>query len=151
MRFPVVAALVSALIATAVMVNAQAPIVEVYKSPTCGCCSKWVEHLQQDGFTVRVTDLDDTALDALKSKRGVPRTAQSCHTALVGGYVIEGHVPATEVRRLLKERPSVAGLAVAGMPLGSPGMEVPGRKPHTYNVISFDKAGATRIFSTQNR
>lgn len=151
MRFPIMAALVGALMGSAVMVNAQAPTVEVYKSPTCGCCSKWVAHLQQNGFTVRVTDLDDTALDALKTKRSVPRTAQSCHTALVGGYVVEGHVPATEIRRLLKERPAVTGIAVAGMPLGSPGMEVPGQKPQTYNVISFDTQGATRVFSTQNR
>jgi hypothetical protein len=143
--------LVGALVGSAVAGIAQAPApVEVFKSPTCGCCSKWVEHLQQNGFTVRVTDLADQALDNLKTKHNVPRTAQSCHTALVGGYVVEGHVPAAEVRRLLKERPAVAGIAVAGMPLGSPGMEVEGRKPQTYNVISFDKQGSTKVFSTQN-
>jgi len=128
-----------------------ATTVEVYKTPTCGCCSKWVEHVRQAGFEVRVTDLDDNALDQLKTKHAVPRTAQSCHTALVGGYVVEGHVPATDVRRLLKERPAVLGIAVAGMPIGSPGMEVAGTPPQTYNVISFDKAGSVRVFSTQNR
>src|SRR5215212_2786694 len=83
------------------------PAMEVYKSPTCGCCAKWVEHVKQAGFTVKVTELNDEALDAFKTKNGVPRTAQSCHTALVGGYVVEGHVPAAEISRLLKEKPAV--------------------------------------------
>jgi hypothetical protein len=128
-----------------------APAMQVYKSPTCGCCSKWVDHVRQGGFDVKVTELDDSALDALKTKHGVPRTAQSCHTGLVNGYVIEGHVPVAEVQRLLKERPAVAGIAVGGMPLGSPGMEVSGQKPQTYNVVTFDKAGATKVYSTQNK
>jgi hypothetical protein len=128
-----------------------APTMEVFKSPTCGCCSKWVEHVQQGGFTVKVTDLSDDALDQLKQKHGIPRTAQSCHTGLVDGYVVEGHVPVAEVHRLLKERPAVAGIAVGGMPTGSPGMEVPGRRPQTYNVLTFDKQGAVTVFSTQNK
>lgn len=128
-----------------------APVMEVYKSPTCGCCSKWVEHVQQGGFTVKVTDLSDEALDALKQKHGVPRTTQSCHTALVDGYVVEGHVPVAEIHRLLKEKPAVAGLAVAGMPIGSPGMEVPGQRPQTYNVLTFDRQGGIKVFSTQNK
>ncbi len=131
--------------------RAATPPMAVYKSPTCGCCSQWVEHVRAAGFIVRVTDLNDQALDALKAKHGVPRTAQSCHTALIGGYVVEGHVPATEVTRLLKERPAVVGIAVGGMPLGSPGMEVPGRAPQVYNVVTFDKHGTVRVFSTQNR
>jgi len=98
-----------------------------------------------------VTDLDDMSLDALKTKNGVPRTAQSCHTALVGGYVVEGHVPASEIRRLIKERPAIQGIAVGGMPIGSPGMEVAGTQPQTYNVVTFDKQGGVRVFSTQNR
>jgi hypothetical protein len=129
---------------------AQSPSVEVYKSPTCGCCTKWVEHLRQHGFAPRVHDLSDEALDQLKTKHGVPRTAQSCHTALVGGYVVEGHVPAAEVRRVLKERPAATGIAVAGMPLGSPGMETPGTPAQTYNVIAFDKQGQVRVFATYN-
>ncbi len=128
-----------------------APTMEVFKSPTCGCCSKWVEHVQEGGFTVKVTDVSDQALDALKEKHGVPRTAQSCHTGLIDGYVVEGHVPVTEVHRLLKERPAVTGIAVGGMPLGSPGMEVPGQRPQTYNVITFDKQGSVKVFSTQNK
>ena len=128
-----------------------APTMEVYKSPTCGCCSKWVDHVREGGFTVKVTDLSDDALANLKEKHGVPRTAQSCHTGLVDGYVVEGHVPVGEVHRLLKERPSVAGIAVGGMPIGSPGMEVPGQRPQTYNVITFNKQGEVTVFSTQNK
>jgi len=128
-----------------------APTMEVFKSPTCGCCSKWVEHVQEGGFTVKVTDVSDQALDALKEKHGIPRTAQSCHTGLIDGYVIEGHVPVAEVHRLLKQRPPVAGIAVGGMPIGSPGMEVPGQRPQTYNVITFDKQGGVKVFSTQNK
>jgi hypothetical protein len=138
----------------AAVVNAQrptTPTMEVYKSPTCGCCAKWVEHVKQGGFTVKVTELDDQALDALKTKHGIPRTAQSCHTGLVHGYVIEGHVPVAEVHRLLKEKPAVAGIAVAGMPAGSPGMEVASGQVQPYNVITFDKQGATKVFSSQKR
>src|SRR3712207_4316641 len=87
-----------------------APTMQVYKSPTCGCCSKWVEHVREGGITVTVTELSDTELDALKKKHGVPATAQSCHTGLIGGYVVEGHVPVSEVHRLLQERPAVAGI-----------------------------------------
>ena len=133
-------------------VAAQAPktaAMEVYKSPTCGCCTKWVEHVRQGGFEVKVTDVSDADLDALKTKHGVPRTARSCHTGLVNGYVIEGHVPVAEVHRLLKERPQVAGIAVGGMPIGSPGMEVPGQRAQTYNVVTFEKSGTTKVYSTQ--
>jgi hypothetical protein len=150
MRLIFVAAFIGVLAAPSPIVSAQSsgqPVMEVYKSPTCGCCSKWVEHVRQHGFTARVTDLDDRALDALKAKHGVPKTAQSCHTALVGGYAIEGHVPAADVKRLLKEKPGVAGIAVAGMPVGSPGMEVPGRS-QAYNVITFDKKGDSRVFAS---
>jgi hypothetical protein len=120
------------------------PLVEVFKTPTCGCCSKWVEHMRASGFTVRTTDLDD--ISEIKKSRGVPDGVQSCHTAVVNGYVVEGHVPAADVHKLLKEKPAVAGIAVGGMPMGSPGMEVPGMKAQPYNVMSFDKGGATRVF-----
>lgn len=153
MRSLVIAALMSAIVGSGVVATGQSAgqvAIEVYKSPTCGCCSKWVDHVRQHGFSVRVTDLSDDALDRLKATRGIPRTAQSCHTALAGGYVIEGHVPAADVRRLLKERPAVVGIAVAGMPLGSPGMEVPGRS-QPYNVVAFDKQGGARVFATYNR
>ena len=121
----------------------------VYKTPTCGCCAKWVEHMKQNGFTVHVTDMND--LSSIKTKHGVPSKAQSCHTAVVNGYVVEGHVPAADVKRMLKELPAIAGLALPGMPVGSPGMEQPGIQAPGYDVLSFDKAGATRVFSKHGK
>ena len=121
------------------------PLVEVFKSPTCGCCANWIEHMRTSGFTVRTTDVND--LTQIKASRGVPAQVQSCHTAVVNGYVVEGHVPAADVHRLLKEKPAVAGIAVGGMPIGSPGMETPYVKAEPYNVMSFDKSGATRVFA----
>jgi len=121
----------------------------VYKTPTCGCCAKWVEHMKQNGFTVHVTDLND--LSAIKTKHGVPGRLQSCHTGVVNGYVVEGHVPASDVKRMLKELPAVSGLALPGMPAGSPGMEAPGMKTPPYEVLSFDKSGATRTYSRHGR
>lgn len=140
-----------AAIAAQAQKSAPAPTMEVFKTATCGCCSKWVEHVKQAGIAVKVTDLPQEALDALKNKHGVPRTAQSCHTGLVNGYVIEGHVPAAEIHRLLKEKPAVSGIAVGGMPTGSPGMEVPGQRAQPYNVITFDKQGGVKVYSTQNK
>ena len=116
----------------------------VYKSPTCGCCSKWIEHLEANGFQVESEDLLD--LRALKQTNGIPPRLGSCHTAIVEGYVIEGHVPAQDISRLLEERPAVAGLAVPGMPIGSPGMEGP--NPERYEVLSFDGGGKTSVFAT---
>jgi hypothetical protein len=123
--------------------------VDVWKSPTCGCCGKWIEHMRKAGFTVHVTDLAEPELQKIKARYGVPEGARSCHTARVAGFTVEGHVPPDEVKRLLKEKPEVAGIAVPGMPLGSPGMEVSGVKPHPYDVVSFDKQGATKVYSTQ--
>jgi hypothetical protein len=120
--------------------------VAIYKTPTCGCCSLWVKHLQQHGFTTKVTDMD--SVDDVKNTNGVPRQARSCHTAIVDGYVVEGHVPAADIQRLLKERPrGVIGLAVPGMPIGSPGMEVQGMSAQQYNVLAFDKSGQTTLFA----
>ena len=127
----------------------QQTTVEVYKSPTCGCCSKWVDHLRSHGFTVRATNTDN--IDELKTNRGIPRQVRSCHTALVGGYVVEGHVPAADVQRLLRDRPPIAGIGVPGMPIGSPGMEVPGVKAQAFDVISFAKDGSTRVFASHGR
>jgi hypothetical protein len=129
--------------------QARTTTVEVYKSPTCGCCSKWVEHLRAAGLTVRTTDTE--TVDELKTKHGVPQKVRSCHTALVGGYVVEGHVPVRDVQRLLKERPAIAGIGVPGMPVGSPGMDVAGVKPHPYDVIAFSKDGSTRVFASHNK
>lgn len=120
------------------------PPVTVYKDASCGCCRKWVEHMQAGGFTV--TAHDDADMDALKDHYGVPSGVRSCHTALVGSYVIEGHVPATDVDRLLKEQPKAAGLAVPGMVMGSPGMDGPMSKP--YSVLAFQKTGATTTFAS---
>jgi hypothetical protein len=120
----------------------------VYKTPTCGCCSLWVEHMRKAGFEVDARDVTQTELDAIKAKHNVPASMQSCHTGLIGGYAIEGHIPAAEVRRFLTEKPAVAGLAVPGMPLGSPGMEVPGAKARPYSVLTFDRDGRTQVFAT---
>ena len=109
--------------------------IAVWKSPSCGCCGKWVEHLRANGFRVVVHETDDLA--PVKQSQGVPQNLQSCHTAEVDGYTIEGHVPAAEVKRLLAERPKARGLAVAGMPLGSPGMEQ-GSAREAYDVMLFD-------------
>ena len=120
-----------------------AQTVEVYKSPTCGCCSQWVEHLKQNGFEVVTRDVQD--LGAYKSRFGVPRNLGTCHTARVGGYIVEGHVPAKEIKRLLAERPKAVGLAVPAMPMGSPGMEGPRKDP--YRVLLFDSQGRYRTYA----
>jgi hypothetical protein len=119
----------------------------VYKDPTCGCCSVWVEHVKKAGITATVNQTSD--VEAIKTRRGVPARVRSCHTALIDRYVIEGHVPAKEIQRLLKERPAgVIGLAVAGMPIGSPGMEVSGQKAQPFSVLAFDSAGATTVYAS---
>jgi hypothetical protein len=115
--------------------NAAGPTVIVSKDPNCGCCVGWAEHLSASGFTVDVRDVTDLA--PVKARLGVPHDLAACHTAEVGGYVIEGHVPASAIRRLLSEKPQAKGLAVPGMPTGSPGMEVPGSPPEEYAVILF--------------
>lgn len=121
------------------------PVVEVYKSATCGCCNKWIEHLKQSGFSVKAKTL--SAMRAFKQSLGIAPRLTSCHTALVGGYIIEGHVPANDMKRLLKTRPHIKGLSVPGMPLGSPGMEQPDGAKENYNVLSFDEFGKTSVFS----
>ena len=127
-------------------IAAETLLVTVYKTPTCGCCRAWVDHLRDSGFRVETVDRVD--LTMVKSANGVPERLASCHTATVGGYVVEGHVPAEDIRRLLRERPAVAGLAVPGMPVGSPGMEVPGTRADRYDVLSFDRAGVTSVFAS---
>ena len=125
------------------------PTIDVYQSATCGCCNKWVEHLQMHGFKVRTTNQEN--LSDFTAQHHVPRRVQSCHTAVVNGYVLEGHVPASDVYRLLKERPAIAGLAVPGMPIGTPGMEVKGAKVQPFDVVAFDKAGQARVFANHGR
>ncbi len=117
---------------------ASAETVTVHKTPWCGCCSKWVKHLQDNGFDVEVHEHDD--LTPIREAAGVPQRLASCHTGKVKGYALEGHVPAAEILRLLKERPAAKGLSVPGMPMGSPGMETP-YTPDTYDVILFSEDG----------
>ncbi|HEX6927038.1 MAG TPA: DUF411 domain-containing protein [Longimicrobiaceae bacterium] len=117
----------------------------VYKSPTCGCCSNWVDHMAEAGFQPTVRDVADVS--PLKRDVGVPAGLDSCHTALVGGYFVEGHVPADLVQKLLKEKPKAAGLAVPGMPMGSPGMEGPTRQP--YDVLLVMRDGTTRVYASR--
>lgn len=119
-------------------------VVDVYKSPTCGCCSKWVDHLKANGFTVRAHDTADVA--AHKARLGVPAGYGACHTAQVGGYLVEGHVPAREIKRLLRDKPSVRGLVVPAMPAGSPGMETTGPKD-AYEVFVVNRDGSTRTYA----
>ena len=118
-------------------------VIQVFKTPTCGCCSVWVEHLKANGFTAKVTDVPSTA--EYRRKFGVPEKLQSCHTAVVRGYAIEGHVPARDIHRLLKARSKAKGLAVPGMPIGSPGMEQ-GDRRDAYSVLLFDAAGKVSEF-----
>lgn len=112
-----------------------APVMTVHKDPTCGCCEAWVDHVRAAGYEARVVEV--AAINAVKAKLGVPPGLRSCHTAEIDGYVLEGHVPAAAIARLLAERPKVRGLAVPGMPIGSPGMEVEGRDSETYDVMAF--------------
>ena len=120
--------------------------IAVVKDPGCGCCANWIAQLEKAGFKATVTESRD--IDSIKDSKGVPKTARSCHTGTVGGYVIEGHVPVADIRRLLKEKPALAGLAVPGMPAGSPGMEVPSGQVDPYETIAFDKTGKTRVFAS---
>jgi hypothetical protein len=125
------------------MRNAGATEVTVYKSPTCGCCSKWIDHLRDEGFYV--IDKNRNNVNQIKLEHGVQHKHASCHTALVEGYVVEGHVPANDIKRMLHEKPKITGLAVPGMPMGSPGME--GNYKDPYEVLAFVKGGKTKIFS----
>lgn len=129
---------------TAANVDPGLPVITVYKSPTCGCCQAWVEHLQGDGFRVEVVEMTDRS--AIAEGRGVPRDLGSCHTAVVGDYVVEGHVPASDIRRLLEEAPDAAGIAVPGMPIGSPGMEQ-GDRVQAYDVVLIGKDGSRTVFA----
>ena len=126
-------------------VDASLPRVVVHKSPTCGCCVAWVEHMQHAGFAVEVRNVDN--LDPVKTRVGVPAGKGSCHTAEVGGYFVEGHVPADDVKRLLAERPDAKGLTVPGMPMGSPGMEVPDGRVQPYTVELVGRDGATSPYA----
>jgi hypothetical protein len=122
----------------------QTRTISVYKSPSCGCCSKWVDYMRARGFEAKVQDVEN--IGAIKTKLGVRPEYSSCHTSEVGGYVIEGHVPAEAVQRLLKERPKIAGLAVPNMPAGSPGMEMPDGRKEPYAILAFTSDGKTTVY-----
>jgi hypothetical protein len=116
--------------------------ITVYKSETCGCCEDWVTHMEESGFEVMVVNRDNLA--PVKAMAGVKPELASCHTGLVDGYVIEGHVPAADVKRLLEQKPAVRGLTIPGMPQSAPGMDIPGSP---YEVLSFDNQGNSAVFS----
>lgn len=128
---------------TPVSASGDAIPIKVYKDANCGCCKAWVEHLEQNGFKVETMDMPD--LSAVKQKYGVKPELEACHTAVVNGYTVEGHVPADVIVRMLKEKPAIAGIAVPGMPAGSPGME--GAMKEKYEVLTFDRAGKTTVYA----
>ncbi len=124
---------------------AAALLAVVYKTPTCGCCAKWVDHLKSSGYTVEVHDVEQ--VEPTRAEWGVPAELASCHTAKIGGYVFEGHVPADVIQRVLREKPKIAGVAVPGMPMGSPGMEGP--YEDRYDVVAFDGSGKTSVYESR--
>ena len=140
------AAAATAITSAPRMARASGDVVEVAKTATCGCCSAWVEHLRSSGFTVNATDMAMGQLIRFKQQHGITAELSSCHTARIAGYTIEGHVPAADVRRLLAERPAAIGLAVPGMPLGSPGMEA-GSTREAYDVLLVKPDGSTEVFT----
>jgi hypothetical protein len=127
--------------------GAEPTTIVVYRSPSCGCCLKWVDHLRTNGFSVKVHDVSQADLDSVKIRHNVPRDLQSCHTAVSGEYVIEGHVPASDVKRLLQARPRLRGVAVPKMPAGSPGMESPTGRRQAYAVLGFGD-GKPSVFAS---
>lgn len=132
----------AALLCLPVLASAAQPVIEVYKTATCGCCKGWVKHLEANGFTVKAQDVDNPA--DYREKFGIPAEFGSCHTGRVNGYAIEGHVPAADIKRLLKEKPKARGLAVPAMPMGSPGMEGPRKDP--YDVLLVKDGGKTAVY-----
>lgn len=140
-RRAVALGLAAVAVSTSVPARAATPVT-VYKDPNCGCCGGWATHMRKAGFSVTERPVADLA--GVKTQAGVPEALQSCHTALIDGFVVEGHVPAEAVQRLLAERPPVLGIAVPGMPVGSPGMEGP--NPEPYDVVAFTADGSTSVF-----
>ncbi len=124
----------------------EAADIDVYRSEDCSCCGKWAEYLKKNGFKVRLHNMSTDKLDRVKTEARIPEKYASCHTAKVEGYVVEGHVPANDIKRLLSERPKAIGLAVPGMPIGSPGMEV-GRRKEPYEVLLLKEDGSTEVFA----
>ena len=136
----------AAALFTPVFAMAAAPVIEVFKSESCGCCGAWVEHLKANGFTTRVVNVENPS--DYRERGGIPDKLGSCHTGMVQGYAIEGHVPASDIKRLLAQKPKAKGLAVPAMPLGSPGMEGPRKDP--YDVLLVQANGSTKVFKHYN-
>jgi hypothetical protein len=131
----------------ALLIDSTAAMVEevvVYKDPSCECCGRWTSHMRQNGFTVVVNNVED--MDLIKRNAGIPESMESCHTAYVGGYLVEGHVPASDIKRVLSERLAIKGLAVPGMPSSAPGMDSPEGEP--YVVFAFNAEGSTSVFAS---
>ena len=126
------------------------PKMTVYKTSTCGCCKLWVDHMRTNGFDVQAMDVSAADVRGISKAAGLKDEGTSCHTAKIGNYIVEGHVPAADVQRMLKEKPAIAGIAAPGMPVGSPGMEMGGRTER-YDVVSFTKDGKTKVFSTHGK
>lgn len=145
-----IAALAGSSLLPTVLLAQTRPLVEVWKDPNCGCCKDWVIHMQANGFDVKV---HDSGNNAARKRLGVPEELGSCHTALVRGYAIEGHVPAREVQRLLRERPAAIGLSVPGMPIGSPGMDGAsyGDRKDPFDVVLISRSGGTRVYHSYHR
>jgi len=137
--------LVGAMVFWSVQPASAKPTITVYKTATCGCCGGWIEHLEAEGYEVIAEDVDNLA--AIKAELGVGPYLASCHTALIDGYIVEGHVPVEDIDRLLAERPEIAGLSAPGMPSGSPGMAIPGRPAEPYDVLAFDQLGNTTVYA----
>lgn len=141
-RFSLLATLLMLGASAAVPANA-AESVDVYKSPNCGCCGKWVAHMEKNGFKVNIHEVTD--VPGARKKLGIPDKLGSCHTSKVGNYVVEGHVPAADIKRLLKEKPKALGLAIPSMPPGAPGMDIPNSPPYETLLVQSD--GSTRVFA----
>jgi len=139
-------AALAAALSTPMFAVAAAPVIEVFKSESCGCCGAWVEHLKANGFATRVVNVENPA--DYRERGGIPDKLGSCHTGMVQGYAIEGHVPASDIKRLLAQKPKAKGLAVPAMPLGSPGMEGPRKDP--YDVLLVQAIGQTKVFKHYN-
>ena len=152
---PMAQQLLNCLLSTALLLGAattaqagEGPAISVHRSASCGCCTAWEDHLRAAGFVV--TDVVSDNLGAVKTSHGINAELESCHTALVEGYVIEGHVPASAIQRLLKEKPSIRGLAAPGMPMGSPGMDGEGITPEPFAVLAIENNGGTHVFERFN-
>lgn len=144
-RRTVLLAAAATVFAPAAAYAAQAREITVYKTPWCGCCGGWVKRLQEAGFKTEVVEVQDLA--PIRQKHGVPFELSSCHTGVAGGYVFEGHVPIADVERVLKEKPKALGVAVPGMPLGSPGMDPPGAPKEAFDTLLLLKDGTTRVYA----